>query len=63
MFNRGLKLIAIDKETQEMFSVDSIHLPLGKPSGKDVTVISRQDGELTEWRSIDEVDIYEGVDE
>ncbi|MEZ7173596.1 hypothetical protein [Sporosarcina sp. OR05] len=55
MFDKTLKLIAIDKETREKFIVHSIFFPLGKPSGKDVAVICKEDSEITEWKSIDEV--------
>lgn len=49
-------LIAVDKETQEVFKVTAIFYPLGKPSGKDITIEVEKD--LDEWRSIDEVDIH-----
>lgn len=56
-FNRGLKLIAIEKETGKIYEVDGIFLPLGKPSGKDITVVSKEDPDVSEWRSINEVEI------
>lgn len=59
MFDKNLRLVAVDKETQECYTVDSIHFPLGKPSGKDIAVISNDDYDLLEWRSIDEVDMYQ----
>lgn len=63
MFDKNLRLVAVDKETQECYTVDSIHFPLGKPSGKDIAVISNDDYDLLEWRSIDEVAIYKaGID-
>lgn len=63
MFDKDLKLMALDKETKEFYIVDSIHFPLGKPSGKDIAVISKEDNEVVEWRSIDDVDIYQyGID-
>ena len=58
MFDKDTRMIAIDKESKETHEVESIWFPLGKPSGKDVSVVSKEDTELTEWRSIDDVDIY-----
>jgi hypothetical protein len=59
VFDKNLKLIAIDKETGKRHMVDLICFPLGKPSGKDVviTIPTEDDSECGEWRSIDEVDI------
>lgn len=45
---RELKFRAWDKDTKCMVEVDSIHLPLGKPSGKDITVYN-QELECYEW--------------
>lgn len=52
-------LYCIDKETGEKFLVDAIFLPLGKPSGKDITVEVEDD--LSEWRSINEVDLISNI--
>jgi hypothetical protein len=58
MFNKYIKAIAIDKITKERYIVSMICFPLGSTSGKDVAVVvSKDDKELTEWMSIDEVDI------
>ena len=63
MFGKGTKAIAIDKRTKESYQIDMICFPLGKPSGKDISVICKEDAEVCEWMSIDEVDIYlAGVD-
>lgn len=58
MLDKDTKMIAIDKETKECYTVESVWFPLGKQSGKDISVISKEDKELTEWRSIDKVDLY-----
>lgn len=55
--NFHLSLAAMDNETHEVFVVTSVHFPLGKPSGKDVAIISKEDAQLTEWRSINEVSL------
>lgn len=48
-----------DKDDGEVNLVDSIHLPLGKPSGKDIAVIANDDNELIEWRAIDDVELFQ----
>lgn len=61
MFGKDTKLIAMDIETREFYVVDSIHYPLGKPSGKDIA-IEVEDG-LLEWRSIEDVIVCQvGID-
>lgn len=57
MFNKNLRLIAIDRETKDVYLVESIHLPLGSPSGKDITV-KKKNATTAEWKSINEVDIF-----
>ena len=56
--DKNTKLMAVDKETEVVHEVDSIHFPLGKPSGKDIAIICNDDKELSEWRSIGEVTLY-----
>jgi hypothetical protein len=64
LFDKKLKLVAIDKETKERFIIEAIYLPLGKPSGKDIVVIipTEDESECSEWRSIDEVDIVDDTE-
>lgn len=45
---RDVKFRAWDKEDKCMVEVDSIHFPLGKPSGKDITVYNRE-SDCYEW--------------
>ncbi len=54
-------LYCIDKETGKKFLVDAIFFPLGKPSGKDITI--RVEKDTVEWRAIDEVDIIDNTKE
>jgi hypothetical protein len=61
-FDKHLKLIAIHKETAEEYEVCMICFPLGRPSGKDVAVTSKDDNDLTEWMSIDEVIIVNAAE-
>lgn len=49
------KLLCIDKEDGEVYKVTGIYFPLGKPSGKDITIETEED--LDEWRSIDDVEL------
>jgi len=56
--DKDTKLMAVDRETGVAHEVDSIHFPLGKPSGKDIAIICNDDKELLEWISIDEVTLY-----
>jgi len=52
-------LYCIDKETGEKFLVDGIFFPLGKPSGKDITI--RVEKDMVEWRTIDEIEILDNT--
>lgn len=52
-------LYCIDKETGGKFLVDAIFFPLGKASGKDITIEIEE--KLSEWRAIDEVDIIDNT--
>lgn len=54
-------LYCIDKETGGKFLVDGIFFPLGKPSGKDITIIVEED--TVEWRCITEIDIINNIDD
>lgn len=47
-------LYCIDKDTGEKHNITAIFFPLGKESGKDITIDT---GESDEWRAIDEVEI------
>jgi hypothetical protein len=50
------KLYAKDKDDNEVRLVTSIYFPLGKNSGKDLTVSC---GDIDEWRSIEDVDLIQ----
>ena len=54
-------LYCIDKETGEKFLVDGIFFPLGKPSGKDITI--RVEEDTVEWRCIDEIEVIHNIDD
>ena len=54
-------LYCIDKETGEKFLVDGIFFPLGKPSGKDITI--RVEEDTVEWRWINEIEIINNIDD
>lgn len=48
-----------DKYEQQMYEVCSIYFPLGTQGGKDIGIISKEDADLSEWRSVDEVDLLQ----
>jgi len=52
------EIFAIDKGTREMHRVSGIFFPLGKPSGKDITITTDY---CDEWRSIDEIELMPNV--
>lgn len=57
--NINKSLYCIDRETGKKFLVDAIFFPLGKPSGKDLTVETESD--LSEWRAIKEVEMIDNT--
>lgn len=57
VFDLTKPIYAKEKETEEIFAVDGIYLPLGRPSGKDITVAT--DDGTSEWRSIDEIELIQ----
>lgn len=52
-------LYCIDKWDKRTYKVTGVFFPLGKPSGKDITIEIEKD--LDEWRAIDEVELIQNV--
>lgn len=52
-------IYAKDKEDGKIYKITGIFLPLGKPSGKDITIEIEPD--LDEWRTIDEIELIPNV--
>lgn len=57
LFNLNKPIYAKDVETGKECLVSGIFLPLGKPSGKDISICVEDD--LCEWRSIGEVELIQ----
>lgn len=53
------ELYCKDKDDRKLYKINSIHFPLGSPSGKDVSIEVEDD--LLEWRSVDDVEILSNV--
>lgn len=51
------ELLCLDKEDGKVYKITGIFLPLGKLSGKDITIEIEDD--LDEWRSIDDIELLE----
>lgn len=51
-------IYARDKEDGKVYLVDGLYFPLGKISGKDITIYN-EDDDLSEWRSIEDVELMQ----
>jgi len=48
-----------DREEKLMYEVSSIYFPLGCKSGKDIGVVSKENPDVSEWRSINDVELLQ----
>lgn len=51
-------IYARDREGGKVYRVDGLFFPLGKPSGKDLTIDNTEEN-LSEWRSIEDVELFQ----
>ncbi len=50
-----------DKEENQMYELASLNFPLFSSSGKDLSVVSKEDTEVSEWRSMDQVKLLQYI--
>lgn len=52
------ELYCRDKDDGGIYKVTAIFFPLGKLSGKDITI---EVGDIDEWRSIDDIELISNI--
>lgn len=51
-------IYAKDKDDGKTYLVDGLFFPLGKSSGKDITIENEEEN-ISEWRSIEDVELFQ----
>ena len=57
-FDLKKPIYAKDKEEGRVYLVDAVFFPLGKVSGKDISIFNKGE-DYYEWRSIEEVELFQ----